>query len=357
MPPFMFRASNVSSDDPAQWPSDPTAELDFEEFLGLRDAPNRPLVARGRMTLFKSTERTVAIIEGWGFYPPIVDVLPGTSAPVRAAKRSRKAKTDTAPRMRRIGSAPMSTASSSAEGEELLTTQAAALYCGYLDGVGIRKAKFDGLLVPAQVGKNRSYLWRRSDLDAHNRRRGYVPSDAQNLTGRVVHEECSLERKSAGATEMLAAGDTAPVLLDARPELTEPVVEPSKDAASVSSIRTDVSDQTLGLRGGSSPSMHLVESVEIASVSQIEIADRSEPSGPALASSPSANELPERTDKDRTVVVPAARRWRPLAAVLQVVVSREVLGALVESSSVAKAPPKMPTSSVVWSRRCKTNAP
>ena len=172
MPPFNVRAPVTALVDSTQWPSDPTAELDIDEFLGLRDAPNRPPVARARMTIFRSADRTVALTERWGCRS-IVDIISDRSAPVRIAKRSRRLTGETAPRVRDIASAPMSTASSSAKDEELLTTHAAALYCGYLSEVGIRKAKHDGLLASVGVGKNRSLLWRRSDLDAHNFRRGF----------------------------------------------------------------------------------------------------------------------------------------------------------------------------------------
>ena len=90
MPIIASRMPGVSRADATQWPSDPTAELDFDQFLGLRDTPDRPPFPRARMTLFRGGSRTVALTEGWRSYPPIVDVLPGPSTPPDSTEKSRK---------------------------------------------------------------------------------------------------------------------------------------------------------------------------------------------------------------------------------------------------------------------------
>lgn len=356
MPPFKVRASiAVGSADSTQWPSDPTAELDFEEFLGLRDAPNRPPVARARMTLFRSVERTVTITERWGSYPPIVDIISDRSAPVRAAKRLRKPTGETAPRARDTDGARMSTASSSAEDEELLTTHAAALYCGYLSEVGIRKAKHDGLLASAGVGKNRSLLWRRSDLDQHNRRRGYVPRDAQSVGAGVVPEE------GAGlgcSPETFAASGSTPLPGDERSDDAAPVVVPMALAASAAPEVTDVSDDVPASAEGHSPSATVCEFVEIARAPFSPLADQpcdSPSSATTLVLTTPIDEPHTAAGSPVAVTTPAWRR-RPLAAVLQVVLLWEVLAGSSEPT-VPAARPEVPPTPVIPSPRCKTGVP
>ncbi len=356
MPPFKVCAIVVVSAESTQWPSDPTAELDFDEFLGLRDAPNRPPVARARMTLFRSAERTVAMTERWGSYPPIVDIISDRSAPVRVAKRSRKLTGETAPRVRDIASAPMSTASGRAEDEELLTTRAAALYCGYLTEVGIRKAKHDGLLASAGVGKNRSLLWRRSDLDAHNLRRGYVPSDAQVVGAGVVCEG-DAGVGVGGLPAASAAGDSAPLPADVSPKVTAPVVEPILVTASDSSLSTDASDAGLASVEGHSPTVMVSESVEIVLDSCTPLADQSDSPSSSGTLVPATHDGEPCTATGGLVAVttPAWRR-RPLAPVLRVVLLWEVFAGASEPD-VPAASPEVPPAPVIPSQRYKTRVP
>ncbi len=307
------------------------------------------------MTLLRSTERTVAIIERWGPLRPIVDIISDRSASLRAVKRSRKPKGETVPQVRDIASAPVSTSPSSAEGEELLTTQAAALYCGYLSEVGIRKAKHDRRLVPARVGKNRSYLWRRSDLDAHNLRRGYVRGDAHLVGGGVVREtNAGAEVGDSPGTS--AEGDRRDLPADVSPDVAAPVVEPIVAAASAPSVPTDVADVALGSVEEHSPTAKVSEAVEIARPSFAPLADQSNsPSSTTTLVLATRDGEPHTAAGNPVAVTPSAWRRRPLAAVLRVVLLWEVAGAA--EPTVPTASPEVPRTTVVRSPRCNTGVP
>jgi hypothetical protein len=55
----------------------------------------------------------------------------------------------------------------SPQADALMPTRAAATYCGYSNPSSLRKACFDGKVVPAgRRGGTGTLMWRRSDLDA-----------------------------------------------------------------------------------------------------------------------------------------------------------------------------------------------
>ena len=357
MPIIAPRLFGVSRAGATQWPSDPTAELDFDQFLGLREAPDRPPFPRARMTLFQGASRTVALTEGWRSYPPIVDVLPGPSASSDSPAKSRKPKKTASVRPREIVSAPASTGAGSVDGEELLTTQAAAAYCGYLDGGSLRKAKFDGLLEPVRVGTNRSYLWRRSDLDAHNRRRGLVPRDAQRVPEVAAQGGGVAAGEPIKSTEMPAPDDPSPSPVDAGPEVTAPVVEPLIVLASAPSTQIELAAGVLASAEGLDPTTTVPDPVESEPVVSGPLVEWKAPPSSIPTSAPTTPDSDEPTATDRSAVVtlPAWRR-RPLAAILRQVLPWEVL-ATASGSSGRRTSPAPPAGSVSLSPRCETSIP
>lgn len=337
MPIIAPRMSGVARADATQWSSDPTAELDFDQFLGLCDAPERPTLPRARMTLFRDGSRTVAITEGWRSYPPIVDLLPGPSTPSNLPKKSRNSRNAPPPRPREIVSASTPAVPSCVEGEELLTTQAAAAYCGYLDGVSIRKAKFDDLLAPVRIGKNRSYLWRRSDLDAHNRRRGFVPSDAQSVAGGVTLVGDIAAENPIGPTGAPASAASASLPVDSYPEVTAPVVDPIDVSVAVPCTPADVPTEVLASAERHLPTSTFLAPVESDPVASGPLTDGSDPSTSTSTLDPAIHEEHTAADGSAAVMPPAWRR-RPLAAVVQLVLPWEILAALSDSSGSGSSP-------------------
>jgi hypothetical protein len=357
MPTIASRLFGASRAGATQWPSDPTAELDFDQFLGLRDTPDRPPFPRARMTLFRGGSRTVALTEGWRSYPPIVDVLPGPSTPPDSTEKSRKPRKRTALRSREIVSTPAPTVSNSVDDEELLTTQAAAAYCGYLDGVSLRKAKFDGLLEPVRVGTNRSYLWRRSDLDAHNRRRGFVPRDAQSVPEVAAQGGGIAAGESISPTELPPPADPSPPLVDAGPEVTSPVVEPIAVSASAPSTPIDVSAEVLATAEGPGPTAAVLDPVESEPAASNPLAERIDRSSSTPTSAPTTHDSEEHTATDSSAAVtPPAWRRRPLAAILRLFLPWGIL-ATASGSSGRRTSPATPAGSVSLTPRCETSVP
>lgn len=70
------------------WPIDPTVELSDDEWLGLDDRIDR--TPRGRMELCLGPEGTVAVVTGWSSYPVMATRLPPSGAPLSSAPTSQE---------------------------------------------------------------------------------------------------------------------------------------------------------------------------------------------------------------------------------------------------------------------------
>lgn len=70
------------------WPIDPTIELSDDEWLGLDDRIDR--TPRGRMELFLGPEGTAAVVTGWSSYPVMATRLLSSGAPLSSALTSQE---------------------------------------------------------------------------------------------------------------------------------------------------------------------------------------------------------------------------------------------------------------------------
>ncbi|MDO9022108.1 MAG: hypothetical protein Q8S73_41910 [Deltaproteobacteria bacterium] len=307
------RSSAVSTARLTQWSSDPTDELDFEQFLGLRDTPNRPSPPLARMILIRWGTRTVALTEGGRSCPRRVDILPGPAA---------LGDPSTTPARKRSGAvgraASLSAAQSQglpSDNEDLLTTRAAAAYCGYRDAAGIRKAKFDGLLAPAAIGARRAMFWRRSDLDDHNRRRGVVP---------VPRERGGDPAPTSPVGEALLTGPAdAGSPVEARPAAPSPTREPVVAGPSATPTPNDeqapVDVATQGAPTRPAPSECVVPGfLSAAPLKEEHVAGESNDAAPAAATDDHAGRTAARLVVGS---MPSTLRWGALASVLSVVLA------------------------------------